>query len=505
MPLADRLFALQGVRFVLAAVVVAAAVVAPDVAGAPEIDLRVLSAVYVAATASAEALRRALRRRALPLVSAMLLVDGLFLAAVVAETGGVSSHFLFLVHLHVVAAALLASFRSGIVIAGWHALLLVAAEHAAWVGGPPARPTIEHAVVAGSFVLVAVTAVSVARLNERALRRSRRAATALVELGSGLEVCRTGAEVTWVASQQLTAGLGYRRAAVLLVDGDHWRGAVADAAGPVSLTVPRRGIDVRRDGEAPEGDDVGPVLVDHLDPVVHAALATVLPGACHVIVVPLRSEGRLVGSAAVECGPGRSVVRDEDLALVTSAIDRVTLSARTVCLLAQVERLATSDALTSLANRRLFDTTLQREVARARRTGAPLSLAVVDVDHFKDVNDRHGHQAGDEVLRQLAAELRSAVRGEDLVARFGGEEFVVLMADATGDDAVVVGERLRAAARNVEALPVTVSVGIATLPSDGDADALIAAADAALYRAKAGGRDRTVRHDAGNDRVPQIV
>jgi diguanylate cyclase (GGDEF)-like protein len=109
------------------------------------------------------------------------------------------------------------------------------------------------------------------------------------------------------------------------------------------------------------------------------------------------------------------------------------------------------------------------------------------------------------VLRELAAALRRVVRTEDLVARYGGEEFVVLATGATVDDAEVLAGRLRAAVRTVSTLPVTISVGVAGLPAEGDGAAMVAHADAALYRAKAEGRDRVVRHDDVLDLRTQTV
>jgi diguanylate cyclase (GGDEF)-like protein len=134
-------------------------------------------------------------------------------------------------------------------------------------------------------------------------------------------------------------------------------------------------------------------------------------------------------------------------------------------LLSEIEHLATRDGLTGLANRRLFEESLQREVARSHRRKAPLALVVLDVDHFKHVNDTVGHQAGDAVLREVARAMVGNTKASDLPARYGGDEFVVLLPDCTGDDALAVAERLRAAvARDVTAVPVTVSAGVERCP-----------------------------------------
>ena len=109
----------------------------------------------------------------------------------------------------------------------------------------------------------------------------------------------------------------------------------------------------------------------------------------------------------------------------------------------ELTRLAETDPLTGLANRRAFEARLEAEVLHARRTGAPLSVAVLDLDHFKEVNDRHGHEEGDRTLRTLAARMRSATRASDVIARVGGEEFAWLLPATTAEGARALAERLR--------------------------------------------------------------
>lgn len=162
------------------------------------------------------------------------------------------------------------------------------------------------------------------------------------------------------------------------------------------------------------------------------------------------------------------------------------------------ERLAHEDPLTGLPNRRRFDEALAHEFARSRRSGEPWSLAMIDIDHFKQVNDRYSHAVGDEALRAVAGVLRARDRGMDTVARLGGEEFALLMPHATAEQAVGVCERLREAVSSHDCsdiapgLAVTISIGVAAWPDHADAAAVMEAADAALYRAKAGGRDRVM-------------
>lgn len=162
------------------------------------------------------------------------------------------------------------------------------------------------------------------------------------------------------------------------------------------------------------------------------------------------------------------------------------------------------DPLTGLYNRRHLHDRLGSELSYARRNGADLSLILLDVDHFKRVNDEHGHRAGDEVLVRLARLLEDAGRVEDVVARIGGEEFVLLLRSVSASGAQTLGERIRQAVAETEVawetgpLRVTVSVGVAAhgpKRTYHDAASFVAAADDALYQAKAAGRNRVVVHE----------
>lgn len=164
----------------------------------------------------------------------------------------------------------------------------------------------------------------------------------------------------------------------------------------------------------------------------------------------------------------------------------------------QLSAEARTDALTGLDNRREFDRALVRETHLARRHDYPVSIAICDLDHFKRVNDTFGHQAGDAVLRSIAEALRGCARIGDLVARYGGEEFVFIMPHASTAGAAALAERIRAEVENLRVVAggsqirVTISVGLATFDPAGGLEPgqVLAAADAALYRAKAEGRNR---------------
>jgi len=171
----------------------------------------------------------------------------------------------------------------------------------------------------------------------------------------------------------------------------------------------------------------------------------------------------------------------------------------------QLQQLLNHDELTGVLSRRALFQQALHELQRARRTQRPLTLLVMDIDHFKQINDRHGHLMGDSVLRDFAARVRQELREVDLVGRFGGEEFVVVLPDTGPDDACVVADRIRCS-RPVDPslVPVTVSIGLATsTPADlqeaaaQTLESLITRADRALYQAKATGRNQVVVADTG--------
>jgi diguanylate cyclase (GGDEF)-like protein len=164
--------------------------------------------------------------------------------------------------------------------------------------------------------------------------------------------------------------------------------------------------------------------------------------------------------------------------------------------LALAQLRASTDLLSGLPNQRAVQDTLKRMVAQASRTITPLSAALVDLDHFKEINDIHGHDRGDEALAAVGVALRNAVRESDFVGRYGGEEFLLLLPSTDTPGAMQVAEAVRAAIAAIRVpgieLTLTASAGVATLPRDaGDSVTLFRAADRALYAAKNAGRNRS--------------
>ncbi|MGQ0804245.1 MAG: diguanylate cyclase [Actinomycetota bacterium] len=217
-----------------------------------------------------------------------------------------------------------------------------------------------------------------------------------------------------------------------------------------------------------------------------------------VVVTAAASMAGLLVVAGLNGGIGAAVMVRASYLVVIGYLSAVAARSRWHQYEDQVERnaalssIADHDGLTGLLNHRSFHLRLADEVARAQRSDAPLSLLLVDLDHFKEINDRHGHLVGDEVLRRVAGVLVDVARETDVVARVGGEEFCMLLPDTALAAAVVPAERLRAAVEAIgdpEAL--TVSVGLSGLPADAaTATELFSAADDALYRAKRAGRNR---------------
>ena len=172
---------------------------------------------------------------------------------------------------------------------------------------------------------------------------------------------------------------------------------------------------------------------------------------------------------------------------------------------AEATRLATTDPLTGAYNRRTFHELAEREMSRARRASQPLSIIMLDVDHLRRLNDDYGHRAGDEVLQRIADLVRTALRKEDMLVRFGGEQFLVILPEVSGPGAVVVAGRIRRAVSDTtieaagHALQVTVSLGVAARLDEGpeSVDGLVARAESALALAKQRGRNRVVALSLG--------
>ena len=496
-PAGDRLFVLQGIRLL----VVVAMLAVPAVTGDFTRGLVGLSLVALLLAAAVEVARRLVPEHARTLLSWSVLVDGIVIVFAVALTGGYRSPLMFLVFLEVVAVTLVASYRTGIKLALWCALLLLLA-HAATDAGvfETTSPVVSDRVAvvgAATFLLFAACTALFSSVNERSLRNNRTQLESLVTLGGELERTRRADDIMSTLVAHACGRLGFVRAAVLVRRDGRWRGVGDDGVTEMLLEIPDRSAPLVWETL----NTASPRLVRALDDDL---LDEVLPGATNVVVVPVGADGEDLGVAIGEWG-GDTEARIPMLTVqaFSQAATQTALALRKATLLDEVERLATRDSLTGLANRRLFDESLRREAARSVRLGVPLSLLVMDVDHFKQVNDTYGHQSGDAVLRDVADAIVTHTKSFDVAARYGGDEFVVLLPNCAGPDAVRVADRVRAhVAQSVRLVPLTMSAGVATMPVNAfDGERLVAAADAALYDAKRQGRDCT----KASSRVPEPV
>ena len=256
-------------------------------------------------------------------------------------------------------------------------------------------------------------------------------------------------------------------------------------------------------GIAPQLNSLRTPWLGIYQPADHQLLFPVAMAIGSIALLPLRRQERLIGSLNFGSADSAHFTHHHDgeflghLSVIASYCLENTINR------ARLLRSGLTDVLTGWHNRRYLQTRMREELARARRDGTTLACLMLDVDHFKVVNDRYGHLVGDQVLREIAQRIETQVRASDVTARYGGEEFAILLPQTALREGLLLGERLRAAVAREpfeaagERHPVTISIGVADLHpagQEGDykslGEALIARADAALYAAKAAGRDR---------------
>ena len=505
-PLGERLRVTQLLRLAAIGLLLLCALLAPDSLQPHAGQAVAATLVYLLVVGLAEVVSRLVANRKVVVFSAMLIVDGIWLAWATYLTGSLGSPVRYLVLLHLGAVALLASYRTGLKLAMWHSLLVYASYNAQLVPDGAERGVLPRTGVlpaSGSegeqlavFItvlwLVAISTSALSAINERELRRRRGDLEALTDLAESLERAVDSSNIARSLLDSVIDTFGFPRGVVL-----------AGPEGQLPLLA-SYGLDeqtARRPGRAGRSAVVeeahrthSTLLVRSLDAASDPWLSSLMPDAENLVVVPLSAENRPLGALVLEqsdLAGGRIQRR------VVSGLERsasyAALALRNAWLLEQVQRLAATDGLTKIANRRTFESTLEREVARATRSAEHVSLVMVDIDHFKRLNDTHGHQAGDEVLRNVAAALAIECRDFDTPARYGGEEFAVVLPGCGPEEAFGIAERLRKAVSAAPSIvPITASAGVATFPGHaGDADTLVRAADDALYASKEAGRDRT--------------
>jgi two-component system, cell cycle response regulator len=512
-PIADRMRYMQAFRIALLPIVALVAWLGRDSLDTTGTALALVTAGYLTMSLVAHLAWRVNRRGALTLFSGMLIVDGIYLAWASYVTGSGGSPLRYLIILHIIAVALLASYRTGLKMALWHSLLLLVVYYGQEGGllhpleksDAPFAGTPFEQLVAFSAVLwfVAIATSTFSAINERELRRRRYDLEALAAMAARLEDQTDSATAASTLLTAVADAFEFERA-LLFASDDGEAPALLAHLGDVT-----RGV---RGPPPDEGSVLYGAMASRKTQLVASAdvdrdlwLSVLVPNARNLLVVPLSAEGHAIGALVAEHGMRRGSRIERR---VVGTIERFTshgaLALRNAWLLEQVQELASTDGLTGVANRYTFQQDLERELERAARGGEDLSLAMLDIDHFKKLNDEHGHQAGDEVLRRVAATLSEFSRTYDTVARYGGEEFALILPTTDREETRALVDRLRAEiGRSGHKPKVTISAGIATFPTDAtDPDDLVAAADEALYESKRAGRNRvtaSARHLRANE------
>jgi diguanylate cyclase (GGDEF)-like protein len=499
-PLAERARYMQMLRVGITCLVVGYAVLVTGTRLGPGLSgLLAATAGYLLLAVVAQAFWQFSRRRGLTLFGAMLMVDGLYLAWVSYATGATASPLRLLILLHIIAVALLASYRTSLKIAMWHSMLLFAVFY-----GQEARilqPTPGGQVFSGTeiqyiaafiiaFWLVALATATFSAVNERELRRRRYDLEALAKLASDLESAKDSNTVADLFLDNVVDTFGFHRALLLGAPGEELSLMAHRRMDPPSLRDPEIGPRsvIKRVQDTRET-----ALVSHLEAGSDPWLDSAFPHARNLVVLPLSSGARCIGVMVAEHSlASGSRIERRVVSTVERFASQAALALRNSWLLERVREMAAIDALTGIANRRTFETTLAQDLARAARTGEHVSLVMIDIDHFKRVNDSLGHQAGDEVLCEVARILATACREYDTAARYGGEEFAIILPGCAATEAVAMAERCRQAVAKIDTTtPLTASAGVATSSGHlSDRTLLIQAADRALYRAKRAGRDQ---------------
>ena len=492
MSLAERMGYLQALRVAFALAVAGYGWFGTDRPSHALSVMVLVSAGYLALTAAAEGARRLARKPGLVFIGGMLLVDGVYLAWAMYTTGGETSPLRLLVYLHLIAVTLLASYRTGLKIALWHSLLFFSVKYGETshlLGVPPdaGRSDSSAVVVFTAFWMLALATAAFSAINERELRRRKTDLELLNEMATELEFAAGPAAVARTLLHNVAGDFGFRRGVVLA-------GPDADLSllaftGPGDPEDPRPGLDAAIERA---WSQKSPLLLRRLGPD-DPRLGLILPMARNLVVIPMTAESNPIGVLVLEHGEGR--IERRLVTLVNQFASHAALALRNAWLAEQVQKMADTDALTGLANRRTFSRALEREVSRAARRGEPVSLAMIDIDRFKRINDKHGHPAGDEVLKRVARALERECRDFDVPARYGGEELAVILPACSSRESLRVVERIRKSLSDVDVgFKVTASAGVATFPTHGlSAETLLRAADEALYESKQQGRDRSTK------------
>ncbi|HUF06631.1 MAG TPA: EAL domain-containing protein [Candidatus Binatia bacterium] len=508
--LSDRMGHLLFLRVALATITLVWAAIRPESLGTTYTTLLSLCGSYLLVSTLAELGRRRAGRFGFAVMSGMLTIDGIYLAAAMYLTGATQSPILFLIYLHLVAVSLLASYRTGLKIALWHSLLLFVVLYAQVAALIPAvdvtpelgigfdRMPVLHVT---SFWLFALATSVFSAMNERELRQRRTDLQALVDVGNRLDDVTDPVLQARVVLDGLVTRFGFERGLVVGAAEGSLIVLASRGAGEWSGTAEADAV-IRRSWES---RDLLPVK--RVSPEHNPMLAATMPGARNLLISPMMADGRPVGAIVVE-HRSRSVfgVERRVASVLKQFSAAAALNLRNAVLLRHVQDLAERDSLTGAANRRMFQLTLERTMRNHDpahdRTG--VAVLFIDLDDFKVINDTLGHAAGDSLLIAVIERISDLVRVGDLVARLGGDEFAIL----TDDEPHL--RRTRAMAERLvrelrvpyviadHTITVSASIGIASAGEAGrDAQEIVRNADVAMYMAKANGKAGYAVFDPG--------
>ncbi|GGK18360.1 hypothetical protein GCM10010124_08700 [Pilimelia terevasa] len=509
-PVEDRVRWTLGTRFLLAALVAAVwlAGLGGDPRGYTHYWLAALVGWPVLSAATLFAGRLGRRGTRISLTVAML-VDGVLLTFAWWATGELNSALAYVIILHAISVTLLASFRTGAKIAVWHsvlALMILEADRAGQFGGSHPYAAGELWLYLAAIWTAVLGTASFAAHNERELRRRRYDSEVLHQFGVKVVSSSDPDAVVSALAAFAQAELGAHRAAVLaysteVVDPTTQRLLAAVVDGEGAPAVHRMLAHAHPQSLVGAAMASGQTLLrSRLDAAHDPWLSEVMPQARAFIVVPFVLD-QVRGALVMQMGRTGKWAPRVERRVVNTAEQATSQAAGALELSVLTERLRAlshTDGLTGVANRRRFDEVLEAELRHGGETGTHLGLLLIDIDHFKRLNDTYGHQVGDEVLKQVAQAVRAECPEPHLVARYGGEEFAVVLSGVDPVAGLAAGEAVRRAiAQSSASVPVTASIGVASYPGHGlSAAEVIAAADAALYRAKANGRDQVQAGEA---------
>jgi diguanylate cyclase (GGDEF)-like protein len=463
-----------------------------------------------------------------------LLVDVGALAVLMASTGGTASPLGALLLTEVVAVTLLFGRWAGLRVSLLGSLVI------AWLlaSSPPALGAAATAIrdtdpavalalepsVRATLLLTALWATTLVTgwltdVIERDLRRRTEDLTLLRDVTPDLDPRRGTLEVAGALADLLVGRLGHRASAIFLVEGGQLAlvahagelEAPVDDDGPAggASHLVTLGLDDPTVVRTLGGTRIQPVRRDQDRPQV---LTELFGPRAPLALAPLTTDGRAVGLVAVEVASrlGRGpTLRVREVRLLRMLAEQAALLLENARMQSELADQAVTDAVTGLPNHRFLQQRLQEELDRLARSVARgeervLSVALLDLDHFKVVNDTYGHPTGDRVLASVAAAAQRTLRGSDVVCRYGGEEFAIVLPDTDAVAARLAGDRVRRAIGDLhhtavdgrDLPPVTASLGVATLTGEAiDRSTVLARADEALYAAKRAGRDRVVHHE----------